>query len=145
MARNQYRSAIKFGHVLYRSTQNHVADTLQDVRTARFRPCFLPVIATFPAIIAALILVAYSLRVLRVYRPIWTKPFVQEKREKANELNPESGQQPLTATLGLLAIAAIGLALQGVTVFFPSRQLMAIYPLIAWVWTSSFLKAQNEC
>jgi hypothetical protein len=68
------------------------------------------------------------------------KPFVQEKREKANELDLESGQQPLTATLGLLAIAAIGLALQGVTVFFPYRQLMAIYPLIAWVWSSNFFE-----
>jgi hypothetical protein len=93
----------------------------------------MPVIIAFPAIVAALILLTYSLRIFEAYRPRWTMPFVQEAKEKAGELDPEPIHQSLTSTLSLLAITAIGIALQVLTIFFPERNTVEIYPSIAWV------------
>jgi hypothetical protein len=93
----------------------------------------MPVITAAPAIIAALILLSYSLQIFETFLPRWTKPFVQETKEKAGDLDPEPRQHPLTATLSLLVIAGIGLALQIITVFLPHFQVIEIYPSIAWV------------
>jgi hypothetical protein len=98
----------------------------------------MPVIIATPAIIAALILLTYSLRLFEAYRPRWTKPFVQEAKEKAGELDPEPTHPSLTATLSLLAIVAVGLASQILTVFFPTHHIVEIYPSIAWVSTFFF-------
>jgi hypothetical protein len=98
----------------------------------------MPVIIATPAIIAALILLTYSLRLFEAYRPRWTKPFVQEAKEKAGDLDPEPTHPSLTATLSLLAIAAVGLASQILTVFLPTYHIVEIYPSIAWVSRFSF-------
>lgn len=110
-----------------------VAEESQDVGTARFTPCFIPVIAALPAVIAALILLTFSLQIFQTYMPRWTKPFVQEADEKASDLNELPKHQPLYTTLVLLAIAAIGLALQALTMYYPKRQIIELYPSIAWV------------
>jgi hypothetical protein len=112
---------------------DEIVDRLKDVDSARFTPCFLPVITAAPAVIAALILLSYSLQIFEVFRPRWTKPFVQEAKEKDDDLVPELRQHPLTATLTLLVIVGIGLALQIITVFLPSRRIIEIYPSMAWV------------
>lgn len=101
--------------------------------TARFTPCFVPVITAFPAIVAAFILLTYALRNLEAYMPRWTKPFVQEPREKVGDMDQERRHQPMAATLSLLAITSIGLGLQIMTIFIPGRQIIEIYPSIAWV------------
>ncbi|OAL03382.1 P-loop containing nucleoside triphosphate hydrolase protein [Phaeosphaeriaceae sp. SRC1lsM3a] len=100
--------------------------------TARFTPCFVPVITAFPAIVAAFILLTYALRNLEAYMPRWTKPFVQEPREKVGDMDQEQRHQPMAATLSLLAITSIGLGLQIITVFIPGRQIIEMYPSIAW-------------
>jgi len=105
----------------------------QDVEHARFTECFLPVVTAAPAVIAALILLTYSMRILEAYRPRWTKPFVQETRKEVGELNPATRHHPLTATLGLLVATGIGLALQIITIVVPDTQVIEIYPSIAWV------------
>lgn len=103
-----------------------------DMDTARFTPCFVPVITAFPAIVAAFILLTYALRNLEAYMPRWTKPFVQEPREKVGDMDQEQRHQPMAATLSLLAITSIGLGLQIITVFIPGRQIIEMYPSIAW-------------
>ncbi|KAF2035160.1 ABC bile acid transporter-like protein [Setomelanomma holmii] len=79
-----------------------------------------------------LILARYSFRSFGAYRPRWTKPFVQETKEKAGDLEQAPKQHPLTSILSLLAISGIGLALQIISVFLPERQMIQIYPAIAW-------------
>ncbi|KAH7382532.1 P-loop containing nucleoside triphosphate hydrolase protein [Phaeosphaeria sp. MPI-PUGE-AT-0046c] len=106
-----------------------------DADTARFTPCFLPFITAVPAIVAALTLLTYALRVLEAYRPTWTKPFVQEPEEKVGDVGQEQRHQPMTATLSLLVITFIGLGLQTMTVFIPGRQMIELYPSIAWGFT----------
>lgn len=108
----------------------------KDVETARFTSCFMPVVTATPAVIAALILLSYSVRVFEAYRPRWMKPFVQETKEKAGDLDPAPRHHPLTATLSLLIIVGIGLALQIITVVLPDLQVIEIYPSIAWVLLS---------
>jgi hypothetical protein len=93
----------------------------------------MPVITAAPAIIAALILLTYSLRIFEAYRPEWTKPFVQETKEKSNNEDEEPKHLPLAATLSLLATTSIGFALQVMTIFFPEYQVIQVYPAIAWV------------
>jgi hypothetical protein len=93
----------------------------------------MPVITAAPAIIAALILLTYSLRIFEAYRPTWTKPFLQEKKQKTSDEAQEQTHLSLTATLSLLATTLIGLALQIMTVFFPERQVIEVYPAMAWV------------
>jgi hypothetical protein len=95
----------------------------------------MPVITAAPAIFAALILLTYILRIFEAYRPRWTKPFVQETKEKPDDANQERRYHPLTATLSLLATTSIGLALQIITIFFPDSQVIEVYPAIAWVRT----------
>jgi hypothetical protein len=101
--------------------------------TARFTPCFLPFIAAIPAIIGALILLAYVLKLFSQYRPQWTKTFIKEAKESQGDLPATGAYQPWSAMYGLLLVSFIGLTLQLVTIFFPFRQLIAMYPLIAWV------------
>ncbi|KAH8709993.1 hypothetical protein GQ44DRAFT_454583 [Phaeosphaeriaceae sp. PMI808] len=103
-----------------------------DVETARFTPCFLPVITATPAVISVLILGTYALKAFRKYRPGWMKPFVQEMEEKTGDLGPTPRPRPITTTLTLLVIAGTGLVLQTTTVFFPTYRLIQVYPTIAW-------------
>ncbi|RMZ73353.1 bile acid transporter [Pyrenophora seminiperda CCB06] len=103
-----------------------------DTRAARFTPCALPFLATIPAILAALLLLRYPLRVTKSFWPEWTKPFSREKHEKHDEIEEASVGGSLTGTFGLLAVTAIGLTSQVLNVFFPIRELTAVYPAIAW-------------
>ncbi|KAF1832529.1 P-loop containing nucleoside triphosphate hydrolase protein [Decorospora gaudefroyi] len=101
-------------------------------RTARFTPCALPFVATFPAILAALILLKYSLRITNSHWPIWTEPFLQETKEKTDEVEPLPDRQPLIATFGLLMVALLGLTFQALAALFVMERSMAIYPSLAW-------------
>ncbi|KAH9868882.1 hypothetical protein J1614_007957 [Plenodomus biglobosus] len=103
-----------------------------DTRTARFTPCFIPYVETFPAILSALILLRYSLRILRAYRPQWTRPFLVETKGSLDEVELTTSNRPLTATFGLLAVTSAGLAFEIVAAFFPSRRPLAVYPALAW-------------
>jgi hypothetical protein len=83
--------------------------------------------------LAALVLLNYSLQFIDGYWPKWTRPFVHEAKEKPSEVETPLTQQPVTGTFGLLVLATIGLTFQILNVFFPIRQPSAIYPAIAWV------------
>ena len=49
-----------------------------DTRGAKFQPCFVPVIAALPALIAAIVLFWKTLRMAIPWRPKWTLPFIDE-------------------------------------------------------------------
>ncbi|KAF2002299.1 P-loop containing nucleoside triphosphate hydrolase protein [Amniculicola lignicola CBS 123094] len=117
-------------------------DYIWDSKTAQFSPCFLPVVSAIPALVTALVLLTYSLRLFNVYRPQWTKPFITEPKQMPDELDPQTVAQP-AAPFGLLIVSLVGLTLQISTVFFPSRDLMAVYPLAAWAMTVTILLVQR--
>jgi len=106
---------------------------VKDNRTARFTPCALPYVATVPAILGALVLLTYSLRLFNRYQPKWTKPFVKEEKENPDELSPPFWSRPLSATFGLLLVSMIGLTMQLLASFLPTFSYDGIYPSIAWV------------
>jgi len=120
------------------SSQTHAqaTDQFKDVETARFTPCFMPVVTVAPAVIAALILLSYSTRIFEAFKPRWMKPFVQETKKEVDDLDPTFRHHPLAATLSLLVIVSIGLASQIITTFLPERQVIEMYPSIAWVCES---------
>jgi hypothetical protein len=95
----------------------------------------MPFITAAPALIAAFVLLTYSLQIFRAYQPRWTKPFIEEAKEKATDLEDEPKHPTPIVTLSLLGIVVVGLLLQILTVFFPKRQILEIYPAVAWVST----------
>lgn len=87
-----------------------------------------------PAIVGALILLTYTLRLLNPYRPRWTKPFLQETKAETDELEDTPGQPFALSTYGLLAIASFGLIQQISSVYFPVVvATSSVFPSLAWV------------
>jgi hypothetical protein len=111
----------------------------KDNQTARFTPCALPYVATFPAILGAIVLFAYSLRIFNAYQPTWTKPFIKEEKESSDELGTTFWSLPLSATLGLLVVSMAGLTMQLLASFLPNFSYEGVYPSVAWVRHSSSL------
>jgi hypothetical protein len=95
----------------------------------------MPFITAAPALIAALVLLTYSLQIFRAYQPRWTKPFIEEAKEKAADLEDEPKHSTPIVTLSLLGILVVGLLLQILAVFLPTRQILEVYPAVAWVST----------
>lgn len=104
-----------------------------------------------PAVIGALILLTYSLRLLNPYRPQWTKPFLRETKVESNELDDTRRYQFAWSTYGLLAVASLGLILQNSSIYF--RLVVAsqsLFPSLAWVgrfsaYCTTALTSQGDC
>jgi hypothetical protein len=90
-------------------------------------------VSAIPSAVAALVLLGHTLKFFDRYRPAWTKPFVKETLEASDDVAPMPERRVLPATYGLLVVCLIGLAVQIVTIFFPYRQIEAIYPCVTWV------------
>jgi len=86
-----------------------------------------------PAILAVLVLLAYSLRLFRAYVPRWAKSFVEEEKQAPHELGSAFWSRPMPATLGLLITSMIGFAAHMVISFLPTFSIYNVYPTIAWV------------
>lgn len=87
-----------------------------------------------PAIVGALTLLTYSLRLLNPYRPQWTKPFLRETKTETEELDETPRHQFAFSTYGLLAIASVGLILQISSSYAPIYTVTEpLYTSIAWV------------
>lgn len=86
------------------------------VEDARFRQCFIPVVAAVPTAIAALILLGQILKLactsLGYKRPRWTRRFVEEIVEPT--LEPELGatRKWTKATISLLTLSIFGALVQ---------------------------------
>jgi hypothetical protein len=105
----------------------------QDSRTARFTPCFVPFVATLPTVIATLILLTYSLRLLNPYRPRWTKPFLKETKAASDEFDDAPCYRMSASTWSLFTLTLIGIVSQVTAMLFPARITAVVYPTIAWV------------
>ena len=95
------------------------------------------IIYAFPTVVAICVLLARLCQPLLPYRPRWTKPFIEElnKHGETPDLDDKTHDARLTTTL--LVLVPIGLALQVVSVVFPSVTYAAVLQLIALV-SSSF-------
>ncbi|KAF9734776.1 hypothetical protein PMIN03_003396 [Paraphaeosphaeria minitans] len=113
--------------------------SLWDNQTARFTPCALPYVATFPAILGGIVLLTYSLRIFDAYKPKWMKSFITEEKESSDELLSTFWRQPLSATFGLLVVSMIGLTMQLLASFLPVLYYSGIYPSVAWVIAISII------
>ncbi|ORY09507.1 hypothetical protein BCR34DRAFT_602769 [Clohesyomyces aquaticus] len=114
-----------------------------NIRTARFSPCFLPVISALPAALGGFVLLTYTTRLLDKYRPRWTKPFIVETKDHPDDLAPVASKRTMAATYALLSVSLVGLALQTVTVFLPTRNIAAINPSIAWGIVAAILLVER--
>ncbi|EME46797.1 hypothetical protein DOTSEDRAFT_70690 [Dothistroma septosporum NZE10] len=85
-----------------------------DSREAHFSQCFLPIIATIPAILAGTILLVQVLRLLipNSWRPRWTRPFVEEVTEPQVEIHLVARRQWTFFTIALALLNGIGIVLQ---------------------------------
>lgn len=116
-----------------------IANFQKDNRVARFTPCALPYITTIPAILSALVLLTYSLRLFDSHRPAWTKPFIKEEKEHSDELSHAFWSRPSSSTFGLLFVAMIGLTMQVLASFIPSPSFYGLFPSITWVRVRSLV------
>jgi hypothetical protein len=113
---------------------NSQSNTQQDSRTATFNTCAFPYISMVPAILGALILLTYCLRLLDPYRPRWTKPFLREAKAESDELDDVPRHQFAWSTYGLLAVASIGLILQFGSIYtLTDSNIVAVFPSLTWV------------
>ncbi|OCL05499.1 P-loop containing nucleoside triphosphate hydrolase protein [Glonium stellatum] len=110
--------------------------SIWDSTNARFNSCSLPAISTFPAAIAVCILLGYVVNLLHIYKPTWTRPFIEELIARRGELSQGVIRRSKIQTAALLAVSLIGLLLQILTVVFLSRDIVGIYPAISWVVSS---------
>ncbi|KAF2746360.1 P-loop containing nucleoside triphosphate hydrolase protein [Sporormia fimetaria CBS 119925] len=106
--------------------------SIWDTRLAQFTPCIVPFITTIPALVAALVLLKYPLRLLNAYLPRWTKPFITEPKKPLDDLVTPVVRRPLFAGYLLIFITACGLCAQISSLFFAVQRLTAVYPSIAW-------------
>lgn len=87
-----------------------------------------------PAIVGALILLTYTLRLVNPYRPQWTKPFLRETKAETEELEDAPRHHFALATYGLLAIGSFGLIQQVSSVYIPVVvATFSLFPSLAWV------------
>nr|POE62773.1 atp-dependent bile acid permease [Quercus suber] len=108
-----------------------------DNRNAKFEPCFLPVVAYLPAVIATLILlfeVLYIAISKSHLRPTWTKPFAEEDvlptTFAADEVLPKRQWTVFTAALATTSVAGFGLELVHAITTWPQRS----WSLVASSW-----------
>ena len=106
---------------------------LWDNREAKFRTCFLPIVACTPAAIAALILSIQAAGLLVPWRPRWTRPFVEETAEPPieDDISPKRRQNSLTLALTLVSL--LGFVLQSLVAVRHWLALEALAPAIAWL------------
>lgn len=85
-----------------------------DSQEARFKPCFLPVAATIPAVAAGLVLLVQAVSLATPPRYRWFRPFVEEHDARPGQRQqPEHAKASLYSYL-LTACSALGFVLQAV-------------------------------
>ncbi|QSZ32335.1 hypothetical protein DSL72_001909 [Monilinia vaccinii-corymbosi] len=121
---------------------NHQCSRVWDPVNAKFEACFIPFIASIPAVISALIILGLLIKLLPIRRlsPSCLRSFVEEPEEKSEEL--ENGRRPHVfprMTWCLLGISIIGALLQLSSIYYTdfhlhqNFQLIMIFPTISWV------------
>lgn len=110
-------------------------------REARFEQCFLPIVASAPALIAAAILLHQALGYLVTWRPKWTQPFVEEEIQEPqvdDDLLPTRRKWSIYL-IGQLIITLIGFTIQllGTIQAWPATE--SIVLTMSWFAISAML------
>lgn len=100
---------------------------------AHFRPCFLPVIAMIPAVVAAAILVIQLLRIMLPRGPRWMRPFVEEIIEPAVEIDLVPIRRWTIFTMGLACFCSLSFALQLAASVLNAKVPIAFLPAVPWL------------
>lgn len=79
-----------------------------DSKEAKFRLCFLPVVAGVPAALALVILGIGTVGVLVKWRPAWIRPFVEEHVASPIDFNLEQKRRWNSATIILVTVSMAG-------------------------------------
>lgn len=105
-----------------------------DYSTAHFRPCFLPQLASLPALLGTIILLFQALRVLIRWRPRWTQPFVEEDfSEVYPEIEGIRGRWT-AKSFGLASLCTGGLIVRTAASILPTHRFaVAFLPVLPWV------------
>lgn len=95
----------------------------------------------FSAVVAICVLLARLCQPLLLYRPRWTKPFIEELSKHGEVLDLDHKMYYSRLSTTLLVLVPTSLALQVATVVFTSVTYAAILQLIALVSSSVHLKS----
>ncbi|CAK4031265.1 ABC transporter [Lecanosticta acicola] len=102
---------------------------------AHFRPCFLPVIAGIPGVLAAVILLIQLLRIVLPRGPRWTRPFVEEIVEPTMEEDLVPTRRWTIATMALACFSIIAFGFQLAASILDEATATAYLPVLPWLVT----------
>jgi len=105
----------------------------QDSLNARVCPQYLPLISAAPLVAVLCVLISNVLRLAIPYRPKWTKPFVEEFKDKDEVEQPTHKWHWNLSTISLFLISTCGLTLQVVLIWNRNFHLDGLYPALTWV------------
>ncbi|SMR43471.1 unnamed protein product [Zymoseptoria tritici ST99CH_3D1] len=108
-------------------------DHVWNIKTGHFRPCFLPVLATLPSLLTAIILLGQALRILFPHRPSWTKPFVEPPQEPEVEVELVRSRRWSKFVIALIPICSFGLILQLAACLLKRPNATAYLPILPWL------------
>ncbi|KAI7531351.1 hypothetical protein KC331_g14161, partial [Hortaea werneckii] len=89
-----------------------------DSKEAKFRLCFLPVVAGAPAALALVTLAIVTVGVVVKWRPAWTRPFVEEHVAPPSDFNLEQKRRWNRATIVLATVSVAGFFLHLATAIY---------------------------
>ena len=113
-------------------------ETKQDPVTARFSTCALPWINAISAIIAALILVIYVLRLLVPLQAKWPRPFVEEYEVPYKHMVANDRPHVQTSLIFLILYCLAGLGLSVAQIWHPCFRLLNVFPALSWVFLTVY-------
>lgn len=101
---------------------------------AYFEPCFVPVIAATPAILAAILVLWQALRAAVPWRPRWLQAFVSEQPDPyVDELLLQAISKTSGYLLILWALTGLGVALELGGLLARSLQVEGLFQLATWL------------
>ncbi|OQO14311.1 hypothetical protein B0A48_01187 [Cryoendolithus antarcticus] len=115
-----------------------------DGRLAAFTPCFLPVVAAVPGVVATLVAIVWALGSCITWRPAWTLPFVPERpHPDLDDLVLEAISRPSLYALLLDVVASIGGVLQVAATILGWPDFGHLVQLVPWAVTLAMLAVRR--
>lgn len=93
----------------------------------------MPWVLVTPLLVALAIILGHAIRLLIPYRPVWSRPFVQEPEYKHEGLKPAFRKCMSIQNSVLLLLSFCGLALQIIPLLRAPFQLQYAYVALTWV------------
>lgn len=109
-------------------------------REARFEPCFIPIIAVIPALLAAALVLWQAIRAAIPWRPKWLQPFVSEQPDPyVDELLLQAISKTSGYLLILWALTGFGVVLELGGLLARPLQIKDLFQLATWLFMLSIL------